>query len=56
MSGLMSFVITFINLGFVDGFVLKWLDAYWQAFVIAFPTIFFVVPYVRKLTQFLIKK
>ena len=56
MSGLMSLIISFTNLGFVDGFVLKWLNAYWQAFVIAFPTIFLVVPYVRKCTQFLIKR
>jgi hypothetical protein len=56
MSGFMSFVVTFINLGFVDGFLSFWLNAYWKAFIIAFPTIFIVVPQVRKIVNLLIAK
>lgn len=56
MSGFMSLIITFINLGLVDGFILLWLGAYWKAFMVAFPTIFFVVPQVRKFTAILIAK
>ena len=56
MSGFMSLIITFINLGLIDEFIYLWLGAYWKAFVIAFPTIFFVVPQVRKITAFLVTK
>lgn len=51
MSFFMSFIITLINLGLVDGFVFKWLGAFWKAFLIAFPTIFIVVPTVRRLVK-----
>lgn len=51
MSCLMSGVITFINLGIVDNFILIWLEAYWKAFLIAFPIIFVVAPFVQKLTK-----
>ncbi len=52
----MSGVITFINLGLVDNFVLIWLEAYWKAFLIAFPIIFVVAPFVQKLTKQLTKQ
>lgn len=55
MSFLMSGVITFINLGMVDDFIKLWFDAYWRAFIVAFPIIFVVAPFVRKLTIKLIK-
>jgi len=55
MSGFMSLVITFINMGMVDGFIYIWLNAYWRAFIIAFPTIFIIVPQVRKLVLILVK-
>lgn len=55
MSFFMSFIITWINLDLIDGFVLIWLEAFWKAFTIAFPTVFFVVPAVRKLTLRLLK-
>lgn len=48
MSGFMSLIITYINLGFVDSFIIIWLEAYWKAFLIAFPTIIIVVPLVKK--------
>jgi len=56
MSGFMSLVITFINLGLVDNFIEMWLGAYWKAFVIAFPTILMVIPQVRKVVGVLIVK
>ncbi len=56
MSGFMSFIVTLINLGFVDDFVSIWLGAYWKAFLIAFPTIFLIVPQVRKIvSKFIVK-
>jgi len=48
MSGFMSLVITYINLGIVDSFIIIWLEAYWKAFLVAFPTIIIVVPFVKK--------
>lgn len=56
MSGFMSLIVTFINLGFVDGLLHIWFEAYWKAFLVAFPTIFIVVPQVRKVVNILIKK
>jgi len=32
-----------------------WIEAYWKAFLVAFPTIFLVVPRVRKIVSYLIK-
>lgn len=55
MSFLMSGVITFINLGIVNNFIELWFQAYWRAFIVAFPIIFVVAPFVRKLTIKLIK-
>ncbi len=55
MSGFMSLVVTYINIGIVDGFIYIWLNAYWRAFIIAFPTIFIIVPQVRRLVGLLVK-
>ncbi len=56
MAGFMSFVVTFINMGLVEGLVWFWLEAYWKAFLVAFPTIIVVVPRVRKIVGMLIEK
>lgn len=56
MSFLMSGVITFINLGVVENFISLWFSAYWRAFIVAFPIIFIVAPFVRKLTIKIIKQ
>ena len=55
MAGFMSFIVTLINIGFVDGILWLWLEAYWKAFLVAFPTIFIVVPQVRRVVALLIK-
>jgi len=56
MAGFMSFIVTLINIGFVDGVLWYWLEAYWKAFLVAFPTLFIIVPQVRKVVGLLIKK
>jgi len=56
MAGFMSFIVTLINIGFVDGILYFWLEAYWKAFLVAFPTIIVVVPRVRKIVGMLIEK
>ncbi len=55
MAGFMSFIVTLINIGFVEGIFWYWLEAYWKAFLVAFPTIFIVVPQVRKVVALFIK-
>jgi len=56
MSGFMSFVITFLNIGFVDNFIYLWLSSYWKAFIVAFPIIFLVTPRIRQAVNKLIVK
>lgn len=56
MSGFMSFVITFLNIGFVDNFIFLWLGAYWKAFLVAFPIILIITPKIRKLVNHFIIK
>jgi hypothetical protein len=56
MSGFMSFVITFLNIGFVDNFISLWLGAYWKAFLVAFPIILLVTPRIRKAVSSLISE
>jgi hypothetical protein len=55
LSGFMSFImsgaITFINLGYVEGFAGIWLHAWMVAYVIAFPSILLVFPIARKLAM-----
>lgn len=56
MSGFMSFVITFLNIGFVDNFIFLWLGAYWKAFLVAFPIILLVTPRIRKVVSNLVSE
>lgn len=56
MSGFMSFIITFLNIGFVDNFLFLWLGAYWKAFLVAFPIILFVTPRIRNIVSNLVSK
>jgi hypothetical protein len=55
LSGFMSFIlsgaITFINIGFVKGFVGIWLHAWLVAYAIAFPTVLLIFPFARKLAM-----
>ncbi|WP_228026754.1 DUF2798 domain-containing protein [Campylobacter californiensis] len=51
MSFVISGVLTYINLGLVDGFVKIWLKGYAKAFVIAYPTLLVLTPFVTKLAK-----
>lgn len=55
MAFLMSAILTFINLGWFDGFVAAWLRAYLYAHVCAFPLVFVFAPLSRRLTAKLVK-
>lgn len=54
MTLLMSFVITFINVGLVEDFLLRWFQAFWRAYIVAFPSVLTVVPIVRKIVRKLV--
>lgn len=57
MSFIMSGIITFLNLGFQEDFFMQWLlGAFPKAWAVAFPVVFFIVPYVAKLTEALMQK
>lgn len=55
LSGFMSFImsgaISFINLGFVDGFFGIWLHAWLVAYIIAFPSVLIVFPVARRIAM-----
>ena len=50
MSGIVSLVNMFKNVGWVDNFFSMWLSAWGLSWLIAFPVIFIVLPFVKKLT------
>lgn len=54
MTLLMSFVITFINVGLVEDFLVRWFQAFWRAYIVAFPSVLTVVPIVRKIVRKLV--
>jgi len=51
---LLSFKSTFINIGLVEDFLVRWLGAFWRAYIIAFPSVLTVVPIVRKIVKKLV--
>jgi len=51
MSVIMSFVITIVNLGFVDTFLYKWGEAFLAGFVVSLPVALAVVPIARKIAD-----
>lgn len=51
MISLMTFFITAVNIGFTPDFVIRWAEAFFVAYVIGVPVIFFLAPLARKLTS-----
>lgn len=55
MGFIMAFVITFINIGFVENFFSKWIKAYFGALVFGLPIGMVVIPplksFVDKITE-----
>jgi Protein of unknown function (DUF2798) len=52
LSVMMSFIISGVStlraLGFADGLFMKWMGAWGISWLVAFPTVLFVLPLVRK--------
>jgi hypothetical protein len=46
----MTFVITLVNLGWVEHFVAAWARSFLIAYLVAVPVIFFIAPVARRLT------
>ncbi len=53
LSLMMSFIISGVStlraLGWVEGFLMKWMAAWGVSWLIAFPTVLLVLPLVRKI-------
>jgi hypothetical protein len=52
----MSGVVSYVNMGLVDGFLKIWSFAFANAFVIAFPSVMLVVPIVKRLVRKIIRE
>ena len=50
MSGMISMVNLWKNVGWFDGFFAKWLGVWLFSWLIAFPTVLVFLPLVRRLT------
>ena len=49
MVAIMSFVVTLINIGWVDTLISQWLESFFYAWLVAFPIIYVFSPIFRKL-------
>lgn len=49
MSFVISGVLVFVNLGFIKDFFLIWLNSWGKAWLVAFPSVLLIIPFVRKL-------
>ncbi len=56
MTTLMSFVVTFVNIGYNEFFFNQWFEAFVKSYIVAFPTVLIVVPLVRKTVKGLLAK
>lgn len=54
MSGAMSLVISIFNIGIVTNIIVIWLNAWGISFIVAFPTIIIISPFVQKLVKLVI--
>lgn len=50
MSGMVSLINMFINVGLIDSFFVKWFSAWMVSWAVAYPVVLFVLPLVRRLT------
>lgn len=50
MSGTISLINLLINIGWVDGFFMKWLSVWMLSWAIAYPVVLIFLPFVRRLT------
>lgn len=56
MTGVISLVVTVSNVGATPGFAGFWLPAWAKSWAVAFPTVLFVAPAVRRFVGLLVRK
>jgi Protein of unknown function (DUF2798) len=60
LSVMMSFIISGVStlraLGFVDGFVAKWMVTWGLSWLVAFPTVLVLLPLVRKIVAMFVEQ
>jgi hypothetical protein len=49
MSLVISGVLVLVNLGYTDTFITLWANAWWKAWIVAFPAVLVIIPNVRKI-------
>ena len=49
MSLVISGVLVLANLGYTDTFITLWANAWWKAWIVAFPAVLVIIPNVRKI-------
>ena len=54
MIFVMTFVITLVNVGYSEAFLLTWMKAFAIAYIVGVPVIFFMAPVARRLTAGLV--
>lgn len=55
-TGIISFTLISINVGFIDNFFDKWLKSWMIAYIIVIPVILFIGPKVKSLVSYLFRK
>lgn len=55
-TGLISFTLISINIGFTEKFLARWIKSWGMAYVLIVPVILFVGPKVQKLVSYLFRK
>jgi hypothetical protein len=55
-TGLISFTLISINVGFTEKFLARWIKSWGMAYVLIVPVILFVGPKVQKLLSYLFRK
>jgi hypothetical protein len=55
-TGLISFTLVSVNIGFVDRFVWIWLRSWLMAYIIAIPAILLIGPRIEKLVNHIFRK
>jgi hypothetical protein len=55
MTCIVSGISTFSSVGFVDGAAGKWMQAWGLSWIVAFPTMLFVFPMVRRLVGLVVE-
>ncbi len=55
-TGLVTFTVVAVNVGFISGFIRIWLKSWPIAYLVAVPAILIIAPRIEKLVSYLIKE